>query len=44
MRNLLSHEYGRVDNDVVWNVVAVKLPEFTRLTGIEPNPEPYADL
>lgn len=44
MRNLLSHEYGRVDHDVVWNVVAVKLPEFAQLTGIEPHPEPYAEL
>lgn len=44
MRNLLSHEYGRVDNDVVWNVVAVKLPEFTQLTGIDPHPQPYVDL
>lgn len=32
------------DNDVVWNVVAVKLPEFTQLTGIEAHPQPYADL
>lgn len=44
MRNLLSHDYRGVDYDVVWNVLAVKLPEFSQLTGIEPDQEPYAEL
>lgn len=44
MRNLLSHEYGRVDYDIVWNVLAVKLPELAEQTSIEPHPEPYSKL
>lgn len=44
MRNLLSHEYRGVDYDLVWNVLTVKLPEFSHLTAIVADPEPYTDL
>ncbi|WP_120002893.1 DUF86 domain-containing protein [Nesterenkonia muleiensis] len=44
MRNLLSHEYGRVDYDVVWNVLTAKLPEFVQQTGVEPETDPYSEL
>ena len=44
LRNLLSRDVGGVDYDVVWNVLSVKLPEFSQRTAIEPDPEPYTDL
>lgn len=37
MRNLLTHEYFRVDPSVVWTTVHNDLPELERLlTGLEP--------
>lgn len=44
MRNLLSHEYGDVDYDLVWDVVTEKLPELSEQTGIAPEENPFDGL
>jgi len=31
MRNLISHEYFRVDPDTLWNTISTSVPVFARL-------------
>ncbi len=33
LRNILVHEYFGVDNDILWDVVAHKIPELKRQVG-----------
>jgi uncharacterized protein with HEPN domain len=38
-RHILAHEYGRVDNEIMWRIVTVHVPELVRLlTPLVPPP------
>jgi uncharacterized protein with HEPN domain len=38
MREMIAHEYFRVDDAIVWNAVEVEIPKL--LTTLEALPEP----
>ena len=41
-RHILAHEYGRIDNEIMWRIVTVHVPELIRLLSplISPPPPP----
>jgi uncharacterized protein with HEPN domain len=43
-RNVLAHEYGEVDDEILWQVAAVSLPELVALLEpLVPPPPPKDD-
>lgn len=47
-RHVLAHEYGRIDQSLIWHVASVRIPELIGLIEplippIPPDPEPESD-
>src|SRR5438067_2023412 len=41
-RHILAHEYGRIDNEIMWRIVTVHVPELIRLLTPLVPPAPAA--
>ena len=44
-RHILAHDYGRVNHDIIWRIVATHLPELIRqFEPLVPSPPPDPEL